>query len=87
MRALLKLAGGVVAGLAVGYVIAVLLAPEEGAEAHGPIQLSAAAVRDAPRQVQARVQAALAEGQRAAAATRADLAASAAGRPSVPGPL
>jgi gas vesicle protein len=87
MRALLQLVGGFVAGMAVGYVVAVLLAPDEGAETLERVRSGATALRTAPHQVQARLHLAVEEGQRAAAATRADLEATAGGRPASAGTL
>jgi gas vesicle protein len=77
VRALTELVGGFVAGLVVGYVVAILVAPSEGATTMERVQDGASALRDAPRQVQARLQQAVEEGQRAAAETRADLEATA----------
>jgi gas vesicle protein len=87
MRALVQLMGGFVAGLAVGYVVSVLLAPDDGVDPRTRLQDGAMALKDAPRQVQARVQTAMAEGQRAAAETRADLEATAGLRPRPSNPL
>ena len=87
MRALVQLMGGFVAGLAVGYVVAVLLAPDGEGDPRARLQDGAAALKDAPRQVQARVQTAVAEGQRAAAETRADLESTAGLRPRPSNPL
>jgi hypothetical protein len=87
MRTLMQLMGGFVAGLSVGYVVAVLLAPGEDGDPRARLQDGAAALKDAPRQVQARVQTAVAEGQRAAAETRADLESTAGLRPRPSTPL
>jgi gas vesicle protein len=87
MRGLVQLMAGFVVGLTAGYVVSLLMAPDEGADTLSRVQSGAAALREAPRQVQARLQAAVKEGQRAAALTRADLESAASGRPTEPGPL
>lgn len=73
-------AGGVLAGLVLGYVVAVLLAPEEGVETRARLQEGADALLTAPRDLadhaQARLQHALDEGRQAAADARAALEAS-----------
>lgn len=80
---------GVVAGLTLGYAVALLLAPSEGRQARtrlregaaGAFKEGADAIRQAPLgildEVQARIQFAMEEGRRAAAAARAELEASA----------
>ena len=68
---------GVLAGVVLGYVAALLLAPYEGLESRARLQGSATALRDRPRhladEVQARVQRAVEQGRQAAAQTRAEL--------------
>jgi hypothetical protein len=87
VRALVQLLGGFVVGLTAGYVVAELALPQDGSTPRARLQEGAAALRDAPRQVQARVQTAVAEGQRAAAETRADLEATAGLRPRANGQI
>lgn len=72
--------GGVTLGLAVGYVVAVLLTQREGEDTRAKLLEGAEALREAPRalvdDVQARFQFAIEEGRTAAAAARAELASS-----------
>jgi gas vesicle protein len=87
-RALAEFLSGVVAGLAIGYVMALLLAPDEGTESRTRLKEGTEALRETPRQiaeeVQARVQRAVEEGRQAAAEARSELERSA-GLASVPG--
>jgi gas vesicle protein len=80
IQAIVGFSAGVVAGLAVGYVAAVLLAPDEGAATRLKLQGGANALLAKPRgaadQLQARLQQAMDEGRHAAAETRAALEAS-----------
>ena len=84
MRGLIQFMGGLMVGVAVGYVMAVVLAPGEDADPRQRLQESAQALRSAPRQVQTRIQTAVEEGQRAAAQTRAEMESAAGVRPPDP---
>jgi gas vesicle protein len=72
-----KFVGGAVVGLALGYVAAVLLAPDEGDDGRPKRLEGAEAFREVPRllidDMQARLQFAVEEGRQAAAAARAEL--------------
>lgn len=87
MRGLFQFMGGLLVGMAVGYVAAVILLPGEDSDPRQRLQGSAAALRAAPRQVQSRLQTAVEEGQRAAAQTRADMEAAAGVRETDVSPL
>jgi gas vesicle protein len=83
-------ASGVLMGMAAGYVLALLLAPQEGTDARTRLLDVASSVRQAPAQVagevQGRIQAAVEEGRRAASETRDSLEATAGYRAPAPQP-
>jgi len=68
---------GLVGGVALGYGLALLLAPAEGSQARERLRGEARALGEQPRElaqvVRDRVEAAVAEGRRAAALRRAEL--------------
>ena len=75
--ALAEFLGGMLAGIAVGYAGALLLAPREGAATRARVRDTALTLKAAPAQVagevQGRVQSAVEEGRRAAAGSRREL--------------
>jgi gas vesicle protein len=81
LRTIADLASGVVAGLTVGFVTALLLAPEEGDETRSKLTAGAEGALKKPREladdIQVRVNRAIEEGRQAAAEARADMEASA----------
>jgi gas vesicle protein len=80
-RSLTDLASGLVAGLTVGFVAALLLAPEEGDETRARLAGGAGGALRKPRDIaedlQARVNRAIEEGRQAAAEARAEMEAAA----------
>lgn len=72
--ALAELAAGMIVGAAFGYVAGVLLAPAEGRDTRAELASRAAAIGDVPadlrRTLEARLQHAVSEAQRAAADAR-----------------
>jgi gas vesicle protein len=81
LRTLTDLGSGIVAGLTVGLVTALLLAPEDGEETRAKLTGGAEGALRKPRELaedlQARVNRAIEEGKQAAAEARAELEASA----------
>lgn len=81
LRSLTDLVSGVVAGLTVGFVTALLLAPDEGDETRAKLGEGAEGALRKPREladdIQTRVNRAIEEGRQAAAEARAEMEASA----------
>ena len=77
LRNLADFTGGIVAGLTVGFGVALLLAPREGEETRALLSEGADEARHKPREVvddlQSRVNRAIEEGRQAAADARAEL--------------
>jgi len=85
VRSFTDLMSGIVAGLTVGFVTALLLAPEEGDETRAKLGGGADEALRKPREIaddiQSRVNRAIEEGRQAAAEARAEMEASAGLRP------
>lgn len=76
-RGFMEFVSGLLAGVALGYAAALLLAPAEGKESRTRLQDGADALRERPRQVaddvQARVMRAVEQGRQAASEARSEL--------------
>lgn len=87
-RAVIEFVSGLLAGITVGYAVALLLAPAEGSEARARVREGADAFRLTPRQVadevHARIHHAVEQGRQAAADARAELEAAAGLHPFAP---
>ena len=81
LRGIADLASGIVAGLTVGFVTALLLAPQEGDETRSQLEDGVDTAIQKPKHMaddlQARVHRAIEEGRQAAAEARAEMEAQA----------